>query len=332
MRALILAPFSERALSRLGARIDAVHESWLDTRRIYDPDELGARLRDEGFGALIVEADFVFEEVFDAAPDLRFVGVCRNALNHVDLAAAAERGVVVVHAPSRNSIAVAELTLGLMLALARRIPVADAYVRQGRWLDPAEPYRTLRGREIAGSTVGVVGLGQIGSEVARRAAALGARVLASDPFVSKRRAAALGATLVPLPSLMRRSDFVTVHVALTGSTSRLVDARMMDRMKPTAVLVNTAAAAALDYAALAERLETGRIAGAALDVFEGQPLPASSPLLRVPNLLLTPHIGGATDETVERHSRMIGGDLLRFLDGRPPLHPAAASPMPAHAR
>lgn len=331
MRALILAPFSERALRRLRARLDVVYESWLETRRLHDPDELGVRLQEEGFDILVVEADFVFAEVFDAAPNLRFVGVCRNALNHVDLDAATERGVAVAHTPSRNAAAVAELTLGLMLSLARRIPGADRYVRAGEWQDPAEPYRTLRGREIGGSTVGVVGLGRIGAEVARRAHALGARVLAYDPFVAPRRAAALGATPTSLPALMRRSDFVTLHVPLTSSTAGLISSRLIDQMKPTAYLINTAAAEVVDYAALSERLQSGRIAGAALDVFVGHPLPASSPLLRLPNVILTPHIGGATEETVERHSRMIAGDILRFLDGRPLRHPAIAGRSPSHA-
>lgn len=332
MRALILAPFSERALRRLRARLDVVYESWLESRRLQDPDELGSRLRDEGFDILVVEADFVFAEVFDVAPNLRFVGVCRNALNHVDLDAAAEHGVTVVHTPSRNAAAVAELTLGLMLTLARHIAAADRYVRDGEWRDPAEPYRTFRGREIGGSTVGVVGLGQIGAEVARRAHALGARVLAHDPFVTARRAAALGARLVRLADLMRRSDFVTLHLPLTGSTTGLISARLLDQMKPTAFLINTAAAAVVDYAALGERLRSGRLAGAALDVFEGHPLPPSSPLLGLQNVILTPHIGGATEETVERHSRMIAGDILRFLDGQPPRHPAIAGGPYSYAR
>lgn len=332
MRALVVAPFSERWLTRLRRRLDVVYEPWLETGRLQDPDELGARLREEGFGILVVEADFVFEEVFEAAPGLRFVGVCRNALNQVDLDVAADRGVVVAHTPSRNTVAVAEMTLGLMLALARRIPAADAYIRAGRWQDPSEPYRVLRGREIAGSTVGIVGLGQIGSEVARRCRALGARVLTVDPLVSRRAAAALGASIVPLDALLRRSDFVTLHVPLTSETKGLLDARMLGRMKPGAFLVNTATAAAVDYDALGECLRSGRIAGAALDVFAGHPLPPSSPLAGLPNLILTPHIGGATGETVERHSRMIAGDILRFLDGRPPRNPALRPGAPAHAR
>lgn len=316
MRALILAPFSERALQRLQRAIDVTYESWLDTRRLWDPEELGQRLFREGFDALVVEADFVFEETFEAAPNLRFVGVCRNALNQVDLDAATRRGVLVVHAPSRNAVAVAELTLGLMFSLLRGIPAADAFVKNGEWRDPAEAYRRWRGRELAGSVVGVVGLGRIGSEVARRCAALGARVIASDPYVSPVRANAAGARLVPLSVLLRRADVVTVHASAPNGP--IIDREGLARMKPGSFLINTGAAGALDYGALAEALESGHIGGAGLDVFEGHPLPPGSPLVKLPNVVLTPHIGGATRETVERHSNMIAADLERVLRGARP--------------
>lgn len=328
MRALILAPFSERVLDRLRRDIDVTYESWLDTRRLWDPEELGQRLAREGFDALVVEADFVFEETLDAAPNLRVVGVCRNALNQVDLDAATRRGVLVVHTPSRNAVAVAELTLGLVLSLLRHIPAADTFVRHGEWRDPAEAYRRWRGRELAGSVVGIVGLGRIGSEVARRCAALGARVIASDPYVSATRAAATGARLVSLAALLRRADIVTVHASAPDGP--IIDGAALARMKPDAVLINTGAAGAVDYRALTEVLERGRIAGAGLDVFEGHPLPPGSPLTKLPNVILTPHIGGATRETVERHSRMIAADLERVLRGARPRH--LANPEALHVQ
>ena len=181
MRALILAPFSDRYLARLRRHVDVVYESWLDTLALQDPAELGARLAREDVAVLVVEADFVFEEVFEAAPCLRLVGVCRNALNQVDVESATLHGVAVTHAPGRNINAVAEMTIGLMLSLARRIPQASALVTGGGWSEPALGYRRFRGREIAGSTVGVVGFGQIGREVTRKCSALGARVLSTIP-------------------------------------------------------------------------------------------------------------------------------------------------------
>ncbi len=317
MKALVLAPFAERSLKRLRQRLEVIYEPWTSSKRLQDPDELAARLRDESFSAVIVEADFLFEDAL-AAPKLRLAGICRNALNHVDLQAATEHGVAVIHTPSRNNAAVAELAVGLMLALARRIPAAHALVASGSWGNPLDAYVRFQGRELAKSTVGIVGLGQIGAETARRAGCLGARVLATDPFVSERRARALGARLVSLRQLLRRSDFISLHTPLTEATQRLVDGNALDLMKPTAYLVNTGAANVLDHEALIERLRARRIAGAALDVFPGQPLPASSPLLALDNVILTPHIGGATEETVARHSRMIVEDTERFLRGERP--------------
>jgi autoinducer 2 (AI-2) kinase len=320
VRALILAPFAGAELERLRGRLDVVYESWLESGRLWDPDELGARLAREDFAVLVVEADFVFAEVFEAAAELQLVGVCRNALNQVDLEAASERGVPVVNAPGRNTNAVAEMTIALMLALARRVPAAHALVAGGGWHDPAEGYRSLRGREIAGSTAGVVGFGQIGREVARKLRSLGARVLVHDPYVPPRDIAALGGEAVTLDHLAAASDFVTLHVPESEETRGLADAAFVERMKPDALLINTGSGPSVDARALAEALHAGRLAGAALDVFEGHPLPQSHALLAAPNVILTPHVGGATAETIARHSRVMSDEILRLLDGQPLQH------------
>jgi phosphoglycerate dehydrogenase-like enzyme len=327
MRALILAPFSERCLARLRARITVDYESWLDTDVLHDPGELGARLRGDATSILVVEADFVVEELFAAAGELRFVGVCRNALNHVDLEEASARGVAVVHAPGRNTNAVVEMTLSLMLALARRVASAHALVSGGGWRDPAVGYRRLRGREVAGSTVGVVGFGQIGREVARACVALGARVVAHDPVVSAQELRDSGAEPSALAPLLAASDFVTLHVPEIPETHHMADAAFFASMKRDAFLINTGSGAAVNPVALARALERGEIAGAALDVFEGHPLPQSSPLMMAPNLIMTPHIGGATAETIERHSQIITDEIERFLDGKPLLHAVTADPV-----
>jgi phosphoglycerate dehydrogenase-like enzyme len=281
---------------------------------------LGHRLAAEDIAILVVEADFAFAELFDAAPGLGFVGVCRNAVHQVDLDAATAAGVAVTHAPGRNTNAVAEITIAAMLTLARRIPQAHGLVSGGGWRQPAQGYRDLRGREIRDSTVGLVGFGQIGREVARLSNALGARVLVHDPLVPARQVQALGAAPVSLGEVCARADFVTLHVPDTEATQYLVDASFLAAMQPHAYLINTGAGNATDPAALAEALHAGRIAGAALDVFEGHPLPQSSPLMAAPNLLLTPHIGGATEETIVRHSRMIADEIERWLDGVPLQH------------
>ncbi len=330
VRALILAPFSDRQLARLRQHIDVAYESWMDTNRLQDPDELAARLVAQDIGALVVEADFVFDEVFAAAPCLRLVGVCRNALNQIDIPGATAHGVAVTHAPGRNTNAVAEMTLGLMLSLARRIPSAHTFVASGEWRDPSAGYRCFRGREISGATVGIVGFGQIGREVARKSVALGARVIAHDPFVPDRQLRALGVHPASLAALAKAADFVTLHVPDAPATGTLVDAAFLARMKRDAVLINTSGGGVVDPTALVAALTSGSIAGAALDVFAGQPLPQSSPLLSAPNLILTPHIGGATTETIERHSRMMVDEILRLLAGKRLRY--VVNPEYAHAR
>jgi D-3-phosphoglycerate dehydrogenase / 2-oxoglutarate reductase len=317
VRALILAPFSDHYLARLGRQLDVVYESWLATHSLQDPEELGARLAGEEVAVLVVEADFVFKEVFDAAPCLRLVGVCRNASNQVEVESATAHGVAVTHAPGRNTNAVAEMTLGLMLALARRIPEATSTVAAGSGGGPALGYERFRGREIAGSTVGVVGFGQIGREVAGKCTALGARVLAHDPYLPEGRVRRLGASPVRLEELVAAADFVTLHVPDAAETQRLFSAGLLGRMKPGAFLVNTSGGSVVDLDALALALHTGGIAGAALDVFPGHQLPAASPLRVAPNVILTPHIGGATAETVERQSRMMTEEIERFIAGKP---------------
>lgn len=322
MRALILAPFAPRQLDRLRQRLDVIYESWLNTNRLQDPEELGARLASQRIDVVIVEADFLFEEVFDAAPALKLAGICRNALNQVDLDSASRHGIPVVHAPGRNTNAVAEMVLALMLALARRVPQANTLVSGGAWRDPALGYRAFRGREIAGSRIGVVGFGQIGREVARKSVALGARVAVHDPYVPQRQVLALGAVPAKLNRLAATSDFITLHLPENEATHHLVDAKFLGQMRSGAYLINTGGGSSVDTAALAEALDARAIAGAALDVFETQPLPVSSPLFTAPNVILTPHIGGATAETIERHSRMMTSEIERVLDGKPPRHVA----------
>lgn len=317
MKALVLAPFHPDSLARLRQHGEVVHESWLDTGALADPEELGARLSAEGFDVLITEADFVFEETFAAAPNLRFVGVCRGEIGqHVDVDAAAQRGVLVVNAPGRNAVAVAELTIGLMLALARKIPAADAMIRSGQWQSAVDNLTQWQGVELAGKTAGLVGLGAVGREVAQRLAAFGMQPVAYDPYVAKDVGAP--ARLVSLHELMRQSDFVSLHCPLDPETTGMVGARELALMKPTAFVVNTARAAIVDEAALLAALRENRIAGAGLDVHLVEPLPPNSPWLQLSNVILTPHVGGATSDVVRHHSEMIVADIERWLGGGRP--------------
>lgn len=315
MKALVLAPFSAPALDRLRDQLDVVYEPWTETKRLHNPQELAQRLRRGRIAAVVVEADFLTADAF-ASPHLRVAGACRNAVTQVDLKSATEHGIPVLHAPARNNTAVAELAIGMMLALARHLPAAHSFVSGGRWTNPVLDYEQFRGREVAGSVVGVIGLGQIGREVAKRARALGARVVAHDPFVAPKLAVVAGARLVSLPALLRQADFVTLHT--TSMASPILDGPALDELRSTAYVINTGAPAAVDYDALAERLRRRRIAGAALDVFPGFLLRPESPLMGLDNVIVTPHIGGATAETVARHSRMMVEDIERVLRGERP--------------
>jgi D-3-phosphoglycerate dehydrogenase len=312
--ALILAPFSHEHLERLRERLDLDYQSWMTTRRLTDPDELETTLRNDNIAILVVESDFVFEEVFEAAQGLRFVGVCRNATNHVDVDAATRHSVLVVNTPARNAQAVAEHALALMFALARRTAAAHAYVAEGRWQNPAYPYISMRGVELVGRTLGVIGLGSVGRRLAQMASAIGMEILAHDPYVD----GVPEATLTTLHELMAKSDFISLHTPLTPETERLLDGRTLALLKPTAFVISTSDAALIDQDALVSAITGKRIAGAALDVFETHPIAPDSPLLSLDNIVLTPHLGGATEETIERHSRMMTDDILRFLDGRRP--------------
>ena len=226
----------------------------------------------------MVESDFLFEELFEAAEGvLRLAAICRAALNQVDLESATDRGVTVLHTPGRNAQAVAELVLGLVLSLARHIPQAHSYVGTGHWEDPTEPYRLFQGQEVAGATLGIIGLGEIGKRVARLGRGLGMRALAYDPYVRAGTRGTAGVTLASLEAVLRESDFVTAHVPETPETEGLLNAERLRVMRPTAYLVNVTSPGVVDTEALAAALRDGRLAGAAMDVHETHPIPPRHP-------------------------------------------------------
>ena len=321
MKALVLAPMTDDSLARLRRLMPVTYESWADTRQLADPEELARRIKVEGISVLVVEADFLPEELFQQTGNLRLVAVCRNSLSHVDLDAAMGHGITVVHTPGRNALAVAELTIGLMLTLARRINSMDTCVKQGRWQMPVEPYINvhMQAGELAGKTLGVLGLGDIGRRVAELASAFGMRVLAYDPYIDPKTQHSGNVTLCPtVADLAGYADYVSVHVPDDSGTKDLLSRSLLSGIKPGCRIINTSSYHAVDEAALVEGLTAGRVAGAALDVFPTHPLLPNNPLLGFDNVVLTPHIGGATRETVARHSDMIVQDIERFVRGVKP--------------
>lgn len=271
------------------------------------PGELAAALAGRD-GLLVRSATRVTAELLEAAPGLRVVGRAGVGVDNVDLAAATRRGVLVVNTPGGSSVAVAELAIGLLLAVARHVVPATASVKGGRW-----EKRRFQGRELAGRTLGVVGIGNVGSALAARARALGMDVIAHDPFIGAESAARMGARLVPLESLWGEADVVSLHVPLTEQTRGLVGRDVLGRMKPGAILLNLARGGLVDEEALAEALRTGRLAGAAFDVFEQEPPPADHPLLALENFVCTPHLGASTGEAQAAVAVAVAEQVASFL-------------------
>ncbi|MCU0962081.1 MAG: 2-hydroxyacid dehydrogenase [Pirellulaceae bacterium] len=272
------------------------------------PEELCAGL--ESVEILVVQFAPVPARWLRQAQALRVIGVLRGGTENVAVAEATARGICVLNTPGRNARAVAECTLGLILAEVRNIARSHAGLRQGRWERQFPNSREIP--ELCGKTVGLVGYGAVARLVAHYLVAFGSRIIAYDPYCQGDPAPA---TLVSLDELLRSSDVISLHARLTADNQHLLGAAELARMKPTAVLVNTARSGLVDEAALVAALQAGRIQGAALDVFDCEPLPLDHPLLRLPNVTITPHLAGSTIDAFRTSPRLLAGHLARLLAG-----------------
>src|SRR6266705_2294420 len=269
-------------------------------------DTLNAEIVDAD--ALIVRsATKVTAELLDKAAKLRAVGRAGVGVDNIDLEAATKRGVLVMSTPGGNAISVAEHTFALLLALARQVPRLDKAIHEGRW-----EKSSAAGTEVRGKTLGLIGLGRIGTEVAVRAEAFDMRVLAYDPYISEAAAREVSVELVPLEKLLAESDFVSLHTALSPSTQNLISVANIKKMKKGARLINTARGELIDEAALAEALKSGKLAGAAVDVFAEEP-PKNSPLVGLPNVIATPHVAGSTTEAQEEVGTQVAVQIKDYL-------------------
>ncbi len=239
---------------------------------------------------------------------LRVIGRAGVGVDNVDVDAATQRGMVVMNTPSGNTISTAEHTFSMMMALARNIPQAHLSIREGKW-----DRKSFLGTELYNKTLGIIGLGRIGSEVARRAIAFGMRVLAHDPFLSLSRAKSLQVELVDFNELIQRSDFITVHMPLSEETKGMIGHDAFAQMKMGARVLNCARGGMIDETALAEALASGKVSGAALDVYEQEPLPLNSPLRKFPQVIMTPHLGASTAEAQESVGIEIAESVRKFL-------------------
>jgi D-3-phosphoglycerate dehydrogenase / 2-oxoglutarate reductase len=304
MRVLVAEPLAREGVELLRAHHD------VDERPGLSRPELCEAIGD--YDALVVRSQVqVDSELIAAGRKLLVIGRAGVGVDNVDLEAATRAGVTVVNAPTGNTIAAAEHTLALLFGLARKIAPADASVRRGEWRRSE-----FTGSELRGRTLGIVGLGKIGQAIADRARALEMSVLGVDPYVTPEQAALHGVELTDLDGLLARSDVVTVHVPITRATRGLIGRAALAKMKPGALLLNVARGGVVDEAAVAEALRDGRLAGAAIDVFEHEP-PTGSPLLDAPNTLLTPHLGASTEEAQVAVAEEVADQVLDVLAGRP---------------
>lgn len=277
-------------------------------------DELLIWLRNQRFDAVLAGLDDYTQKVLEAAaPRLKIVARYGVGVDAVDLEIAERLGIIVTNTPGVNSVAVAELAVAMMLALSRALLPNDRNIRDEKW-------KKVSGTELSGKTVGLIGLGAVGFEVVKRTVAFGMKVIAYDPIPNPDAASFYGVEYVGLEDVFRQSDFVSLHAPAGSDTKGLVNRKTLSAMKPTAYLINTARGEFIVEEDLFEALSKGIIAGAGLDAFVREPL-SKSPLFGLDNVLLSPHVGGTTLESSERMGECAAGDIIRVLNGQPPMHP-----------
>jgi D-3-phosphoglycerate dehydrogenase / 2-oxoglutarate reductase len=285
-------------------KVFAEHPDWT----IVSPDkESLARELADADGIVVRSATFVDDALMEKAPRLRVIGRAGVGVDNVDLDAATKRGIVVMNTPGGNAVAVAEHTFGLMLTMARFLHRAHSTMVAGKW-----EKKSLQGTELRGKTLGIVGLGRVGIEVCRRAQAFGMKVIAHDPYVAPAFAQQLNVTMLPLDDLYAQADYITLHVGLTPQTQGMINADSIRKMKKGVRLVNCARGELLDDAAVIEALQSGHLGGAGLDVYSHEPL-KDSPLVGLPNVVLTPHIAGSTNEAQEAVGVQVALQVREYL-------------------
>jgi D-3-phosphoglycerate dehydrogenase len=304
-RLLVTDDLSKEAVDML----DADDEIDFDIAKGLTPDQLAERI--PGYDALIVRSSArATAEVIAAADKLKVIGRAGVGVDNIDLKAASERGIIVMNTPGANTVATAEHTMALLLAMCRNLPQAVASLRKGKW-----ERKKYKGVELRSKTIGIVGLGRVGRRVARRCRAFGMEVICHDPYMSDTRAHEMRVERVSLDELLERSDFITIHAALTPKTKGMFDKEAFAKMKPGVRIVNAARGALIDESALVEALESGKVAGAGLDVMVQEPADPSSPLLHMDNVVVTPHLAASTNEAQREVGIQIVNQVVDALHG-----------------
>ncbi|HEX7429561.1 MAG TPA: NAD(P)-dependent oxidoreductase [Mycobacterium sp.] len=312
-RALVTAPLRGPGFDKLRRLADVIYDPWIDNTplRIYTAEQLADRASAEGADVLVVESDSVNGPVFELP--LRAIASTRGDPNNVDIAGATAAGIPVLHTPGRNADAVAEMAVALLFATTRHVLPADADVRSGQvFRDGTIPYQRFRADEIAGRTAGLVGLGAVGLALRWRLAGLGVSVIAHDPYNDEASHS--------LDELLEAADIVSLHAPVTEDTVGMIGAQQFAAMRDGVVFINTSRAQLHDTDALVGALKSGKVSAAGLDHFEGEWLPVDHPLIGLPNVVLTPHIGGATWNTEARQAEMVADGLEALLSDGTPAH------------
>jgi len=321
LHALVSASFDAPSLARLRQHMDVQYASFREVKRLLTGADLVKAL--QGKQVFVTEVDVVDANALRQLPDLRVVAACRGDAVNVDVDACTAFGIPVLYAPGRNAVAVADLAVAFMLNLARKLPAATQFLRRddctaGNMSKMGQAFSQLQGRELWRKTIGLVGLGAVGRAVAKRLAGFEVEILVSDPFVTSEQAALAGCRLTELDTLLQRSDFVSLHAAVTPATTGMIGAEQFAIMKPGAFFINTARAALIDEQALVDALEQGHLGGAALDTFAVEPPGFDHPLVQHPAVISTPHSAGNTVEVADHQGDSISAALLQLLLGETP--------------
>lgn len=318
MNIFITAPFDEKLVRELSASHHVIYDPWSEDKDLLSEEELHTRLSENKTEIYICESEVVTEKVLDGLQDLKMICVCRTGVNDIDLAAATKAGVLVTNTPGRNANAVAELTVALLVMVCRYMSIGERSLRAGEWDEGL--YFRMRGIELYGHTLGLIGFGAVPRKLVEKLAGFGMYIIAYDPYVSQETADEYGVEMVNIETIFKESDFVSNHLPVTEETRRFVNASRLALMKKSAYFINTARAATIDENAVVEALRTDSIKGAAFDVYNEEPLPTTNPLLSFDNVVLMPHLGGASVDVVANHSRMAVEDIGLFVAGKSPKH------------
>ncbi len=304
MKVLVSDSLSDKGIEILKKEVD------VDIKTGMSPDELKSCIGE--YDALVVRSQTqVTADVIEAAANLKIIGRAGVGVDNIDVEAATQHGIIVINAPEGNMISAAEHTIAMMMSLSRNIPQANQSLKSGKW-----DRKTFTGVEVRGKTLGVVGLGRIGAEVAARAQGMKMNILAYDPFISEERAEELGVTLTTVDDIVLNSDYITVHTPLTKDTKNLIDKEQFEKAKTGVRIINCARGGIINEEALAEAVASGKVAGAAIDVFVNEP-PLGSPLIEQDNIIVTPHLGASTQEAQVNVAVDVAEQIINLSKGLP---------------